>query len=609
MPITPRFTLTQDDVYIFAKILVPHVRVSSAEIEIEGSNFTFYCAPYLLKLTLPGELLDDERANATYDADKDGGTLLVRAPKAVKGQVFDELDLVTRLLQPPPVFPERSRLEPREKSNASVSLGTSSLETADDELSHLLMGTSISDSNTRSIGLERERVPRTRPMIEVISSTEETQEPLVPVNNTEVKPKQQYLSGESSLPSVDIINLSKPSYGFNRSFSGFFADLREEIQSGVTSLPEPDSTSHETRPALRVIKEEEAWDVCRYCGDLFIGDEPDPFFLEALTFLPYWLHSTEDKNLQRYSWEWTDAEAEELSSLPNREYLIDGKLIGGRLSSSSSHSLLSSSSSSSSSSSADITNSLSRASDVSSMNAKVLLKECFNVKEEPENTRIMCGLISVLIGYCYDHRMTGGEPTVESGWTIATLSPLLSWLDDVIDPSVWSDEKSFEEKTTASSSTLLEAVIVACVRRILCYPYIRRWDLAMLALSDCVMILLNGRRTVLKALLAIRRIFKTEDARYLLNKLFLDDFCVWVQVIDINLGDIVFSTLGTSLSEVVQKLSKSSPGLSHWELVSSEARAAAGENPEGEEEDEEEETIENHDSEDDSSEEDDDDDD
>jgi protein SHQ1 len=586
MPITPRFSLTQDDEYIYARISVPHVRVSSAEIEIEGQNFTFFCAPYLLKLTLPGDLLDDERANATYDADKDGGTLLVRAPKAVIGQVFEELDLVTRLLQPPPLFPERSRLEPKESSSSSASNSSSSLDTADNELNQLLMGTSISDTKKRNV-LGKEGGSRTRPMIEVISSTEEkTPDLTASTKNDQENSNQRVLLDGSHFLDKDVLNLTKPGYGFNRSFSGFFADLREEIQSGVTSLPEPDSTANETRPALRVIQEEDSWDIRRYCGDLFIGDDPDPFFLEALSFSPFWLKSTEEeKDLQEkcHPWEWTDVEAEELSNLPNREYLIDGKLIGGRLAS-----VLSSSSSSSSVS--DVS-SLTVSSSVSSLNTDGHFKECFNIRDEPENSRIMSGLISILIGYCYDHRMTCGEPTVESGWTIATLSPLLSWLDDVIDPSVWSDDQSFDEKQkpVSTSLTLLEAVIVACVRRILCYPYIRRWDLAMLALSDCVMILLKGRRAVLRALLAIRRIFKKEDARYLLNKLFLDDLCVWAQAIKSNLGDAVFVELGTSLSVVIQGLSKSSPGLSHWNLETIEAKVIAGEDPLGEEEEEEEE--------------------
>lgn len=46
-----------------------------------------------------------------------------------------------------------------------------------------------------------------------------------------------------------------------------------------------------------------------------------------------------------------------------------------------------------------------------------------------EERKVLLGLADVLFAYAYDHRTTGGEPTVESGWTVAVLSPLLSWLE------------------------------------------------------------------------------------------------------------------------------------------------------------------------------------
>lgn len=46
-----------------------------------------------------------------------------------------------------------------------------------------------------------------------------------------------------------------------------------------------------------------------------------------------------------------------------------------------------------------------------------------------EERRALLGLADILFAYAYDHRTTQGEPTVESGWTITVLSPLLSWLD------------------------------------------------------------------------------------------------------------------------------------------------------------------------------------
>ena len=40
----------------------------------------------------------------------------------------------------------------------------------------------------------------------------------------------------------------------------------------------------------------------------------------------------------------------------------------------------------------------------------------------------LLGLIDIVYAWCYDHRTTTGDPTVESAWTIATLSSTLSFL-------------------------------------------------------------------------------------------------------------------------------------------------------------------------------------
>lgn len=46
-----------------------------------------------------------------------------------------------------------------------------------------------------------------------------------------------------------------------------------------------------------------------------------------------------------------------------------------------------------------------------------------------DERRVLLGLADVLFAYAYDHRTTGGDATVESAWTVAVLSPLLSWLE------------------------------------------------------------------------------------------------------------------------------------------------------------------------------------
>lgn len=40
----------------------------------------------------------------------------------------------------------------------------------------------------------------------------------------------------------------------------------------------------------------------------------------------------------------------------------------------------------------------------------------------------LIGLVDIIYAWCYDHRTTMGDPTVESAWTIAKISSTLSYL-------------------------------------------------------------------------------------------------------------------------------------------------------------------------------------
>lgn len=96
---------------------------------------------------------------------------------------------------------------------------------------------------------------------------------------------------------------------------------------------------------------------------------------------------------------------------------------------------------------------------------------------------LLFSLVDILCAYCYDTRMTQHDPNTESAWTISILSPTLSWL-------------------VPSSS--LQSVLISFVRRVLIYPYLRRYDLARLCIKDCALILKLGKRRVLKCLLEVR---------------------------------------------------------------------------------------------------------
>jgi hypothetical protein len=123
------------------------------------------------------------------------------------------------------------------------------------------------------------------------------------------------------------------------------------------------------------------------------------------------------------------------------------------------------------------------------------------------------------------------------------------------------------------------SVAVACLRRALAYPYLRRWDLGTTCLTDVVSILMCGRRAALRCLLHVRRLLAHGDddseMHYLLNTLFLDDYCAWLQMLP---DDALLASAAAALSAATAAppagpLCKDL--LLPWPLLDLEARAAA----------------------------------
>lgn len=117
-------------------------------------------------------------------------------------------------------------------------------------------------------------------------------------------------------------------------------------------------------------------------------------------------------------------------------------------------------------------------------------------------------LIDILFAYSYELRVSEGDSTVETAWTICKLSPSIAALDQF---------------------TTLKETLVACFRRVLAYPLYRNWNLAMKVLQDVYVILKLGRRGILRALLAVKEILDHDDVYYIYSKMFLEDYCVWIQ--------------------------------------------------------------------------------
>ncbi|KAK9500824.1 hypothetical protein O3M35_002014 [Rhynocoris fuscipes] len=130
--------------------------------------------------------------------------------------------------------------------------------------------------------------------------------------------------------------------------------------------------------------------------------------------------------------------------------------------------------------------------------------------DSKERRIALLSLVDIIYAYAYNHRTTLGENTVESAWTINKLSATLSWL------------QNFEN---------MKDVKVACVRRSLIYPLHRNWILSTTVLEDTLNILKLGRRQILKCLIEIHGLFNGSEPRYLLNQLFITDYCIWLQKI------------------------------------------------------------------------------
>jgi hypothetical protein len=126
----------------------------------------------------------------------------------------------------------------------------------------------------------------------------------------------------------------------------------------------------------------------------------------------------------------------------------------------------------------------------------------------------------------YDHWITEGEPTVESAWTISTLSASLSWLEDWL-LSNEDDEADIETKQEYFRETV-KSVMVSSMRRSLIYPYLRNYELGLFIWSN-VTVILRDVRTILRSLLQVHQILDRSENFYLGNKLYVDGYIAWLQ--------------------------------------------------------------------------------
>lgn len=125
-----------------------------------------------------------------------------------------------------------------------------------------------------------------------------------------------------------------------------------------------------------------------------------------------------------------------------------------------------------------------------------------------DESTLYYGLIDILFSYCYEARVCELEFNVGSTWSICTLSATLSCLEE------------YES---------IDQVIRTMSSRSLVFPFVRNFKAIDVVKSDVLALLKAGRRHILKILLNLHSLFEHDDLRYLVNDLYLSDYCIWIQ--------------------------------------------------------------------------------
>lgn len=75
----------------------------------------------------------------------------------------------------------------------------------------------------------------------------------------------------------------------------------------------------------------------------------------------------------------------------------------------------------------------------------------------------------------------------------------------------------------------LSETLIPSYRSALAFPLYRSWALADACKTDAAQFLLRGTRTVLRCLLELRAILDAHEVYYVYSRIWLDDFCRWIQ--------------------------------------------------------------------------------
>ncbi|KIK97085.1 hypothetical protein PAXRUDRAFT_825299 [Paxillus rubicundulus Ve08.2h10] len=149
------------------------------------------------------------------------------------------------------------------------------------------------------------------------------------------------------------------------------------------------------------------------------------------------------------------------------------------------------------------------------------------IMDKVQERTLYLTLITLLFAHAYDKRTTLHDPTPESAWTICTLVPAFSALDPPPYMAIVPDVKSAPELRFSDAEVI--SALTTSYRRSLAFPLYRSFQLAEECQKDIAAAMMGGKRMIARCLLEMRRILDRHEAYYVYSKIWLEDFCVWIQ--------------------------------------------------------------------------------
>ncbi|KAI8881454.1 SHQ1-domain-containing protein [Backusella circina FSU 941] len=294
-------------------------------------------------------------------------------------------------------------------------------------------------------------------------------------------------------------------YGFNNQYTGYFRHVQETMNE-INELENIEQSTLESRHEERLERENISFDEDHYCMDYINNDE----IQDLIKFKS--VYAKELKRIQKNSKE-AEVKKPLIQEVTPNDASTDIDMNGLKIE--------------------DTQESLIKFTSKDNEFMRNLPRKEYLLSNEKST---YLGLVDLMFAYSYNYRLTEGENNVESVWCIGKISSMLS---------------SLEQHIT------LKEVIVSSFRRALTYPLYRNFELCEKILQDVYILFKLGKRAILKALLDMKDVFDHHDVYYIYSKVYLDDYCVWIQ----HASDNVLRTLAHELHHFVVK--KEETG---WEL-------------------------------------------